>query len=77
MKNGKIYVFVVMLVFGVMGGISAAQALTPLEGLGKNIFFDQNLSLNGNQSCAACHAPESGWTGPDPSIINRLIIVLT
>jgi cytochrome c peroxidase len=21
-----------------------------------------------NQSCAACHAPESGWTGPDPAI---------
>lgn len=33
--------------------------------LGKAIFFDQNLSVNGTQSCAACHAPETGFTGPD------------
>jgi cytochrome c peroxidase len=46
----------------------AAQALTPIEQLGKDIFFDQNLSANANQACAACHAPEVGWTGPDPAI---------
>ena len=34
-----------------------------LAPLGKSIFFDQNLSLNDNQSCASCHAPEAGWTG--------------
>jgi cytochrome c peroxidase len=38
--------------------------LTPEEQLGKSIFFDQNLSINFNQSCAVCHAPEVGWTGP-------------
>ena len=43
-------------------------ALTPQEKLGKSIFFDQNLSINGNQSCAACHAPGAGWTGPDAAI---------
>jgi len=48
-------------------GVSAS-ALTPTEQLGKSIFFDTNLSINSNQSCAACHAPESGWTGPDPVI---------
>jgi cytochrome c peroxidase len=32
--------------------------------LGQDIFFDENLSLNSNQSCASCHAPEVGWTGP-------------
>jgi cytochrome c peroxidase len=36
--------------------------------LGKSIFFDENLSINANQSCAACHAPEVGWTGPDEPI---------
>jgi cytochrome c peroxidase len=41
-----------------------ADQLTANEELGKAIFFDQALSLNGNQSCAACHAPEVGWTGP-------------
>ncbi|HEX6270256.1 MAG TPA: cytochrome-c peroxidase, partial [Anaerolineales bacterium] len=42
----------------------ASPALTPEEQLGKLIFFDENLSINQNQSCAACHAPEVGWTGP-------------
>ena len=42
---------------------AAAQMLSPKEDLGKSIFFDVELSINGNQSCAACHAPESGWTG--------------
>jgi cytochrome c peroxidase len=45
-----------------------AQALTPVEQLGKFIFFDENLSINGNQACAACHTPEVGWTGPTPAI---------
>jgi cytochrome c peroxidase len=47
-----------------------AQALTPIEQLGKDIFFDQNLSFNANQACAACHTPEVGWTGPDTTINN-------
>jgi cytochrome c peroxidase len=45
-----------------------AQALTPVEQLGKEIFFDENLSINGNQACAACHTPATGFTGPDPVI---------
>lgn len=36
--------------------------------VGKLIFFDENLSANGNQSCAACHAPQAGWTGPVSSV---------
>ncbi|MDX1571877.1 MAG: cytochrome c peroxidase [Xanthomonadales bacterium] len=39
--------------------------LSDVEQLGKSIFFDPRLSLNGNQSCAACHDPDWGWTGPD------------
>jgi cytochrome c peroxidase len=46
-----------------------AQALSPEEQLGQSIFFDTNLSINGNQACAVCHTPEAGWTGPD-SLIN-------
>jgi len=49
--------------------VPAQQALTPTEELGKAIFFDQNLSVNGNQSCATCHGSTAGWTGPD-SVIN-------
>lgn len=48
---------------------SAQEDLTAKEQLGKSIFFDNNLSKNSNQSCAACHAPEAGWTGPH-SIVN-------
>ena len=47
----------------------AVPALTALEQLGKSVFFDQRLSLRGNQSCAACHAPQVGWTG-DRSLVN-------
>jgi len=45
--------------------LPAQAELTPQEALGKALFFDKSLSLNGNQSCATCHAPEVGWTGPD------------
>jgi cytochrome c peroxidase len=38
--------------------------LSPSEQLGKAIFFDENLSSNNNQSCASCHGPDAGWTGP-------------
>jgi cytochrome c peroxidase len=47
---------------------AAAPALTPMELLGKTLFFDTNLSKNGNQSCATCHAPEVGYTGPNSAI---------
>jgi cytochrome c peroxidase len=47
-------------------GILKAQdnGLTPNEQLGKSIFFDENLSINQNQSCALCHGIEVGFTGP-------------
>jgi len=39
--------------------------LNPKEQLGKFLFFDTSLSATGTQSCADCHAPEFGFTGPD------------
>lgn len=38
--------------------------LTLEETLGKSLFFDDNLSTPPGQSCAACHGPEVGFTGP-------------
>jgi cytochrome c peroxidase len=32
--------------------------------LGKLIFYDQQLSVQRNQSCSFCHMPEAGFTGP-------------
>ena len=48
--------------------VISARELTPSEQLGEAIFFDENLSINKNQSCASCHKPEWGWTGPDSAI---------
>ena len=45
-----------------------SNPLTPIEQLGKLLFFDKNLSKNGNQSCATCHDPVVGYTGPDSAI---------
>jgi cytochrome c peroxidase len=71
-KSGKrffIAAFIAGLVILVGVSVAAAQSeLTDMEKLGKAIFFDENLSLNGNQSCATCHAREAGWTGPDETI---------
>lgn len=69
MCSKKILIFIVAL-FLIATGISTAAALSDKEQLGKSIFFDMNLSINGNQACAVCHAPEVGWTGPD-SMINE------
>ncbi len=64
----KIFYLTCGMVFAVLVCSSYAQSLSPNEQLGKSIFFDDNLSINKNQSCAACHAPEVGWTGPDSAI---------
>ena len=55
---------VVLLLIGSLAPAAAQEGLTPNEQLGKSIFFDENLSVNLNQSCASCHGPEVGWTGP-------------
>ncbi|MEZ4736178.1 MAG: cytochrome c peroxidase [Caldilineaceae bacterium] len=42
---------------------TTGAGLTPKQQVGKSIFFDQHLSINQNQACAACHSPEVGGTG--------------
>ena len=41
---------------------------SPIEQLGKDIFFDNTLSNPPGQSCATCHAPAAGFTGPNSAI---------
>src|SRR6266704_4432347 len=41
--------------------------------LGKIIFYDQNLSVMRNESCAFCHMPQAGFTGP-VSALNRTTV---
>lgn len=45
-------------------GSTTVFATTEAE-LGEFLYFDQNLSLNRNQSCASCHDPASGFVDPD------------
>ena len=63
----NVYVVSLTLLLAAASGSCLAD-LQPVEDLGKSIFFDPKLSINGNQSCAACHGPGVGWTGPDPAI---------
>ncbi|NLO36470.1 MAG: cytochrome C [Clostridiaceae bacterium] len=59
---------VIMLPIGPAIVRSDSMTLSSMEQLGKILFFDENLSLNGNQSCATCHAPAVGYVGPDSEI---------
>jgi cytochrome c peroxidase len=59
----------VVAVLAITIAFAAAQTtLTDEQQLGKSIFFDDHLSINQNEACAACHAPEAGWTGPESDI---------
>jgi cytochrome c peroxidase len=49
-------------------GKSLDNNLSSLELLGKNLFFDTNLSTPIDQSCSSCHSPETGFGGPDSDI---------
>jgi cytochrome c peroxidase len=51
------------LVFSVVAQNASAK-LSPIEELGKKLFFDASLSTPPGQGCAACHGPSVGFTGP-------------
>lgn len=54
-----------LLAFGLaLAGAAWAGTLTPIEQLGKNIFFDRLSADPRWMSCATCHDPAFGWTGP-------------
>src|SRR5512146_3253941 len=55
------------------GGAAMAQAPrggapSKLSFLGQKLFFDTSLSGPPGQSCADCHAPAAGFTGPDEKV---------
>jgi len=53
---------------------ASAQA-DPLADLGRALFFDTSLSINGTQSCASCHQPANGFASdmafPEGAIAGR------
>lgn len=48
-----------VLITGVFKNVN----LSPIEQLGKGIYFDK-ISVPNSMACADCHAPRSGFTGP-------------
>lgn len=58
-------VLVTIMIFAVFVFSSQAFAQTTIEQLGDALYFDENLSLNQNQSCASCHDPDFGFVDPD------------
>jgi cytochrome c peroxidase len=52
----------------VTASAAGQPALSAKELLGKALFHDTNLSSPPGQSCAVCHTPEVGFTGPDSNI---------
>jgi cytochrome c peroxidase len=52
-----------LLVLTLIGVPAFAWSLSPMEQLGKKLFFD-NISDPDWMSCATCHDPDAGWTGP-------------
>lgn len=52
------------LIWGLMAGSTFAEDGQLIAKLGGLIFADTQLSAHRNQSCASCHAPEVGFTGP-------------
>jgi cytochrome c peroxidase len=68
MKNGCYLVVAVVLLTAAATTVQGqAATLTPMEQLGKSLFFDK-ISEPSSMSCAACHAPRTGFTGPIPAI---------
>ena len=67
------FILCFLLIFGCLQlfqiqGTPAENSLTPLESLGKQLFFDTNLSTPPGQSCAPCHDPETGFVGEESEI---------
>jgi cytochrome c peroxidase len=58
---------VTLLVLGALQASHSTVVLTPMEQLGKELFFDK-ISSPDRQACAACHHPAVGWTGPNAGI---------
>ncbi|WP_010583510.1 cytochrome-c peroxidase [Schlesneria paludicola] len=58
----------IFFVFLIAVSAGHAQDLSPIEQLGKELFFDTNLSVPAGQACASCHAPETGFTGPSSDV---------
>jgi cytochrome c peroxidase len=64
----KIFVLALFIAVGSAGAAMKQHGtLTPIEQLGKFLFFDK-ISVPKSMSCAECHGPQVGFTGPNPGV---------
>jgi len=56
------------------GTLERRASLTAEERLGRHLFFDATLSEPQGQSCAACHGPSVGFTGPDAHVNQTTVV---
>jgi cytochrome c peroxidase len=54
-----------VVALAIVGQGLAETTLLPIEELGQNLYFDENLSEPSGQSCASCHDPDFGFADPD------------
>jgi cytochrome c peroxidase len=72
MISKKVIVRVVFFAFAIvlvlLGGTVYAQVLTSQQQVGKDVFFDTNLSEPAGQGCVSCHDPAFAFTDPDQNL---------
>ncbi len=65
MRKAFVFWLLSLLVMPSICAANQVEASFPsIEALGEALFFDTNLSKNRSQSCATCHAPDSGFADP-------------
>lgn len=58
----------IVALLGILTAPSFARDMTPMEELGRHLFFDENLSTPPGMSCASCHHPDAGFADPDTEL---------
>jgi len=62
-KKACTFIAIVIIIATYTMVLGQKTTLTPMEQLGKFLFFDK-ISEPNSMSCATCHAPSTGFTGP-------------
>ncbi|MBI1218720.1 MAG: c-type cytochrome [Rhodobacteraceae bacterium] len=66
--NGRRTIALAGIILAGAASVSAADDLSAVATLGKQMFFDASLSASGAMSCAFCHTPANHY-GPEPGIV--------
>lgn len=75
MMNSRVRVGTLVLLATLLPAAAAVAQLTPLEQLGKDLYFDRNLSDPNQMSCSSCHLPTAGFADPDAGVPTSLGVI--